>query len=131
MPLGLAVVLSVARFGAGAPGAAALAFAALAAGVATLAYGRRTVQRVAGRSRRPWMAGAVVGSVLPPAVGLWLLGWEGLRALAQGPSGAGWVTATLHVGLGVWVLRTWMKVLEIERLAQIMLLNPPDPGGRP
>ena len=124
-------MVSVVRFGAGAPGAVGLALAAIAAGCATLAYGMRTVQRVAGRPPRVWMTLALVGSVVPPGFGLWILGWEGLRPIALGPAGAGWLVAILHLWLGVWVLRTWMKVLEIERLAQIMLLNPPDLGGRP
>jgi hypothetical protein len=72
---------------------------------------------------------AFVGSVVPPGFGLWVLGWEGLRVLSTGPAGPGLLIAILHTGLGVWVLRTWLKVLEIERLAQIMLLNPNDDGG--
>jgi len=131
VPLGVLVVVEVVRFAAGAAGAAGLALGALVAGLATLAYGMRTVHRALGRPRAAWMTVAAAGSVVPPAYGLWVLGWAGLRALTEGAAAGPLLTAILHAGVGVWVLRTWLGVLEIERLAQIMLLNPNDDGGSP
>jgi hypothetical protein len=122
-------VLEVVRVAVGEPGAAWLAAGALAAGGATLGYGMRTVQRVSGRASAAWMRVVFAASVIPPGFGLWILGWEGLRVIALRATGLSVAAAILHAGLGVWVLRTWLKVLEIERLAQIMLLNPNDDGG--
>ena len=32
--------------------------------------------------------------------------------------------ATLFVGMGVWFLHAWMRVVEMERLARVMTLDP-------
>jgi len=95
--------------------------------LATLGYGLRVVQRALSRPSRAWMTLAQLGSLIPPAYALYLLGWEGLRVLSFS-SLSHFAIATLHAALGVWVLRSWMKVVEIERLAQIMLMNSQDGG---
>ncbi len=94
-----------------------------------LAYGLRIVQRALGRPHHAWMALAMATSVIPPFYALYVVGWRGLRGLALAPSWPAVVTATLSVALGVWVLRGWMKVVEIERLARIMTLKLDGEGG--
>jgi hypothetical protein len=97
--------------------------------VATLGYGLRVVQKALSRPPRAWMTVAVFAGLITPLYGLYLVGWEGLRLLSPS-SPTQLAVATLHLGLGVWVLRSWMKVVEIERLARIMLMNPQDGGTR-
>lgn len=99
------------------------AIGALGTSAVMLAYGLRTVQRSLGRSRRTWMSLAMLASVVPPGYGLWVLGWRGLRALTDSTDPSGLVMAILYVALGVWVLRTWMGIVEIERLARVMSSN--------
>lgn len=96
--------------------------AVMTAGV-MLAYGLRTVRRVLGRDHHPWMSVVFGASVLPPAYALYVLAWRGLRVLATGSGSAEIVTAILFTLLGVWVLRAWLRVVEIERLAQVMTLD--------
>ena len=93
--------------------------------LATLGYGMRVVQRALSRPARAWMGVALVTSVIPPSYALYLVGWEGLRLLSFS-SPTQFAVAILHAALGVWVLRSWMQVVEIERLARIMLMNPQD-----
>jgi hypothetical protein len=128
VPLGLVFVIHFARLVVGVPGEAGIALAAIVAALATLAYGLRAVQKTLDRPNRAWMSLAMAGSLIPPGFGLYLLAWEGLRRFAPGATPLTIVVATLHVGLGVWVLRSWMKVVEIERLARIMLMNPYQDG---
>jgi len=95
--------------------------------LATLGYGLRVVQLALSRPSRAWMTLAQLGSLIPLGYALYLLGWEGLRLLSLS-SLPQFANATLHAVLGVWVLRSWMKVVEIERLARIMLMNSQDGG---
>lgn len=129
VPLGVAFLIHFGRLVFRVPGSTWAALGAVAAGLATLAYGLRVVQRALERPERLWMSFAMATSVIPPAFALYLLGWEGFRRLSPGAGGLTLVVAILHVGLGVWVLRTWMKVVEIERLARVMLMNPYQDGG--
>lgn len=99
------------------------AVGAIVASAAMLAYGLRTVQRALGRAHRPWMSLAMLASVVPPAYALYVLAWRGLRGFALGTGVEEIVSAILFVILGVWVLRAWMGVVEIERLAQVMSVN--------
>lgn len=62
-------------------------------------------------------------SVVPPVYALYVLGWRGLRALAEGLSSVGVLVAVLHVLVGVWLLRSWMRVVEIERLVEVMSVH--------
>ena len=100
------------------------ALGALLSSAVMLAYGLRTVQRALGRTHRPWMTLARAGSVVPTAFGVYVAGWRGLRGLAVGSGLVEMAMATLFVGMGVWFLRAWMRVVEIERLAQVMALDP-------
>lgn len=85
-----------------------------------LAPGLRVVQRAFGRPRRWWMRLASVGSLVPPALSLWVIGWLGLRRLAHwsrpGPVLAGLAWSVL----GAWVLKSWLRIVELERLAVVM-----------
>ena len=102
---------------------------ALASSAAMLAYGLRIVQRAFGRPDRFWMSLATAGSVIPPVFAVYVLGWLGLRGFTDGVAASTLVPATLSTVLGVWALRSWMKVVEIERLAQIMTMNLDGDGG--
>lgn len=126
VPLGvLAVVALVEVVASGGRSVAAWALlcGSAATGVAMLAYGLRVVQRSFGRDPRPWMTVAMLGGVVPPAYGVYVLGWRGLRgiAAADGTGAAG--VAILLAAAGVWVLRSWIRVVEVERLASVMDLN--------
>ena len=105
------------------------ALGALATSAVMLAYGLRTVQRTFGRDHRTWMSAALVGSVVPPIYGVYVLGWRGLRELA---TGGGWpelTAAIVFTGMGVWVLHTWLRIVEVERLARVMTSNVDGDGG--
>lgn len=100
-----------------------LSVGALAAGGAMLAYGLRVVQRAFGRAERIWMSAAMWASVVPFAFALYVLGWRGLRLLATGGGPTGFLGGIVFAAMGSWVLRCWMKVVEVERLARIMTLD--------
>ena len=102
---------------------------ALATAGAMLAYGLRIVQTAFGRERKPWMIAAMLGSVVPPLFALYLLGWRGLRGLVGGGGVGGTVLAILFIAAGGWVLRGWMRVVEVERLARVMALTMDEEGG--
>ena len=129
LPLAVVGVMHIGRIVVGVPGALWVALGAVSSVLATLAYGLRVVQRALGRPRRLWMSAAGATNLISPAFGLYLLSWEGLGRLAPGAERLTIVVAILHVALGVWVLRTWWQVMEIERLARIMLMNPYQDGG--
>lgn len=97
--------------------------------LAMLAHGQRVVRRAFGHPRRWWTAAAPVASLAPPVFGLYVLGWRGLRAAAGGGGGVAVAAAILCVALGVWVLRSWLKVVEVERLARVMTMNMDEYGG--
>ncbi len=102
---------------------------AILAGGAMLGYGLRIVQKAFARPKRLWMTLAVAGGIIPPLFSVYLIGWKGLRGLAQGGGFPGIALAILLGGLGVWVLRCWMKVVEVERLARVMAVNTDEEGG--
>lgn len=93
-----------------------------------LTYGLRVVQRSMGRPHRPWMWMASVGSVLPTLYGVYVLGWRGLRGLTLGSGAGAIVSAILYGVAGVWVLLTWMRVVEVQRLARVMVSNLDEDG---
>jgi len=126
MPLALLFLVGVGTALRGGEGVVLGAGAPLSAG-AMLGYGLRAVQRSFGRPVRPWMKLAVAGGVIPIAYGLWVFGWLGLRTLATGGL-IGTVSGLVHAGLGFWTLRAWLKIVELDRLAQAMSLGLPGDG---
>jgi hypothetical protein len=105
-----------------------LVMGSIAASAAMLAYGLRVVQRALGRDHRRWMGAALLGSVVPPAFALYVLAWHGLRELFGGGVLSS-ARAILLCVLGVWTLRSWMKIVEVEQLARVMAMNVEDEGG--
>ena len=100
-----------------------LALGAIVASAEMLGYGLGIVERALGRPTRVWMHLASWASLYPPLFGGYLFAWLGLRSLTVTPVGIGWLGAILFVLSGVWVVRSWMQVAEIERLAKVMMLN--------
>jgi len=133
IPLALLFVTGLAQsftLGLASPDALTLSLGAVAAGCAMLAYGLRVVQRALDRPHRQWMSLAMLGSLVPPAFALYVFGWRGLRLLAGGGGLSGVGLALLFAGMGVWVMRTWMRVVEVERLARAMTLDADEEVGR-
>jgi len=106
-----------------------VAVGAVVAAAAMLAYGMRIVQETLGRTHRSWMTLAMASSVVPPVYALFILGWQGFRMLATASTSTTVVSAILYIVLGVWVLRSWMRVVEVERLARSVVANLESPGG--
>lgn len=106
----------------------ALLLGAPAAAAAMLAYGLRGVQRAFGRAHRPWMSAAVFASVVPPGVAIYAFAWHGLRSFA-GSGPGGWAYGAVTTLLGAWALRAWLRVIEVQRLAETMTDLTPPTGG--
>ena len=124
VPLGVLFVVGVAqRLVASGGGALWLSLGALATGAAMLAYGLRISQRAFGHPHRLWMSLAMLGSLVPLAFGLYVLGWLGLRRMATGEGPGAIGIGIAFAGMGTWVMRAWMKVVEVERLAQVMTMD--------
>jgi hypothetical protein len=123
VPLAIAFVVGVVRLLTAAEGGFALPLGAVAAGSAMLAYGMRISQRAFGRPHRPWMSAAMLGSLVPPLFALYVLGWLGLRGLAIGEGAGAWAGGIGFAFLGGWAMRSWMKVVEVERLSQVMTVD--------
>ena len=98
--------------------------APLSAG-AMLAYGLRIVQRAFDKPRAPWMAVAGVASLVPPLWGLWVFGWLGLRGIAVGGGTGALVGAVAFTVVSLWFLRSWLRLLELQRLTDVMSLGLP------
>lgn len=130
-PLAVLFALGMAELVAGAEHRPLLALGAVLTSGAMLAYGLRTAQRALGKPERAWMSMAAVGGIVPPLYGTYVLAWRGLRAVATGHTAVALGLGALHVALGVWVLRSWTRVAEVERLARIMTLNLEEDGGSP
>lgn len=126
VPLAALVLLGVAHIAVGRGGFVLAGGAALSA-LAMLAYGLQVVKQAFGHRRTAAMAAAAAGLV-PAAYAVWVLGWLGLRALAvaSGLLPAGW--ALLHVALGLWLVRRWLQILELSRLAATMATALPGDG---
>ena len=121
IPLGLLFVSgSVAMFYGG---DLLLPAGATLSGAAVLGYGFRIVQRAFRGPDRSWMILASAGSVIPPIFSLYLFGWLGLRELTPGSTASTILSAILSTVLGVWTLRRWMRLVEIEGLVQSMTGN--------
>ncbi|NJD17948.1 MAG: hypothetical protein FIA95_01500 [Gemmatimonadetes bacterium] len=124
VPLALLFLVGIAQMLRGSGGLVLALGAPISAG-AMLAYALRVVERAFGRPSRPWMPLAGAAGVVPPAFGLWVLGWLGLRALAGGGGVIATVSAVVLTALGAWVLRAWLKILELHTLAEAMSVGLP------
>jgi hypothetical protein len=104
-------------------GGLALSAGALLSAGAMLAHGQRVVQESFGRPHMPWMSVARWGSAVPVLYGLYVLAWWGLRGVARGGGLAGAALGIVFAVMGTWLLRSWMRVVEVERLARVMTLG--------
>ena len=77
---------------------------------------------VAGGIISAWAAVPVFALVRLPVFALYVIGWRGLRLLFAGTLG-GVLWAVFFTVVGLWTMRSWMKVVEVERLARVMLMN--------
>jgi hypothetical protein len=100
-----------------------LPLGALSAGCAMLAYGLRISQRAFDRPHRAWMSWAMLGSLVPPVFAVYVLGWLGLRQLATSRGLPDLAVGIAFAVLGTWAMRSWMKVVEVERLSQVMTMD--------
>lgn len=124
LPLGVLFVVGVVqRLVASGDGALWLSGGALATAGAMLAYGLRISQRAFGHPHRGWMSLAMLGSLVPLVFGLYVLGWLGLRRMATGEGLAAIGVGIAFAAMGSWVMRSWMKVVEVERLARVMTMD--------
>jgi len=131
VPLALLFLMGVAQLVRETGGLVLALGAPLSAG-AMLVYALRVVEQAFGRPSRPWMPLAGAAAVVPLGFGLWVMGWAGLRALALGGGPITLATAAVLTVLGLWVLRAWLKILELHSLAETMTLGlpPAGKGGR-
>jgi hypothetical protein len=113
----------------GGASAIVLLLGAPATAVAMLAFVQRVVQRTFGRPRRLWMTVAAVGSIVATVYGVWGVGWVGLRGVATADGSVGTVAAILIGLAGVWLLREWTRVAQVQRLARVMSANMDEYGG--
>jgi hypothetical protein len=65
----------------------------------------------------------MLGSLVPLVFGLYVLGWLGLRRMATGEGLTAIGVGIAFAAMGSWVMRSWMKVVEVERLAQVMTMD--------
>ena len=132
LPLAGVLVIGVAELLVGGPRAVealALVVGAPLAGGAMLAHGMRIVQEAFGRAPRPWMAAASLGTLVPPAFGVYVFAWRGLREIAIGAGVGAVLLGVLSAALGLWALGTWMKLNELIRLARVMTWSGVDRMG--
>jgi len=104
-------------------GAPLLSLGAVGAAATVLAYGLRISQQAFARPHKAWMSGAMLGSLVPPLFALYVLGWRGLRQLATGEGLSDFGVGIAFAVVGTWAMRSWMKVVEVERLAQVMTMD--------
>ncbi len=123
VPLALLCLMGLGEMIGGGTSGWILALGAPVVACAMLAYGMRVVQRSLGRPDRAWMKMALVASVLPPALAIYVLAWRGLRTVAVWEGLASGLTGVLFVALGVWSLRAWWRMLELQALADTMVCN--------
>jgi hypothetical protein len=124
VPLAILLVVGAAQglFASG-EGDLLLPLGAVGAGCAMLAYGLRISQRAFALPHRAWMSWAMLGSLVPPLFALYVLGWRGLRQLATGRGLGEFGIGIAFAVLGTWTMRSWMKVVEVERLARVMTMD--------
>lgn len=121
IPLALLVLVGVGEMMTGARGWVLAVGAPLAAG-GMLAHSLRVVQRAFGRPQRPWMVVSPAVGVFPLALGLYVFGWRGLRALSAFDGVRELVLGLFFTVVGLWVLRGWMKLLELAHLTDTMIM---------
>lgn len=109
-------------------GAVWIAAGAVATAGCMLSYGLAIVASTVKPSGFLRASFNAVCGVVPPSYGVFILGWPGLEAMAASASAVGFLLATLYVVLGVWVLRSWLRVVEVRRLARSMVLPHDVPG---
>lgn len=121
LPLALLLASGVVGMvmGRGVQGFALAVGAPLSAGT-MLAFGQRTVRRAFGGPPRPWMAWAAVGGLVPPAYGIWVMAWLGFRGLTVAQRPRETLLAILFAALGLWLLRSWLRIVELQQLAAVM-----------
>jgi hypothetical protein len=129
IPLGIVFLVGLGEMLTGAGGWELAGGAPLAA-AAMLAHGLRVVQRAFGRPERAWMVLSPVLGVLPLGLGLYVLGWRGLRALSAADGIPGVVSGVFLTVVGLWVLRAWAKLLELASLADTMVMGDGTGGDR-
>jgi len=112
------------------PASMAVVAGSLLAAVAMLSYGLRVAQLAFGHTERVWMNFALWASIIPPVFSLYLLVWRGLRWFLVGEGLSGAATAIFFTVIGGWAMKAWMKVVEVERLAEVMLMGPQTGGPR-
>ncbi|MDH3207074.1 MAG: hypothetical protein OEO79_10700 [Gemmatimonadota bacterium] len=100
-----------------------LSVGSVASAAAMLAYGLRISERTFARPHRAWMSWAMWGSLVPPLFAVYVLGWRGLRVLASGGGAADVGVGIGFAVMGTWAMRSWTKVVEVERLARVMTMD--------
>jgi hypothetical protein len=124
-PLALLLLLGLARVATeGGTVPFLLALGAPLSGGVMLAFGQRVVRRAFGHPWRRWMKWAGVAGVLPPVYAIWVMAWLGLKGLAGGWSVTGTAMAVASALLGLWALRSWLRIVELQRLAEAMAMDP-------
>lgn len=103
--------------------------APLAAG-AMLAHGLRAVQQAFGRPPRWWTVLTPVAGILPLGLGLYVLGWRGLRTLAASSGLTTLFAGVFFTLVGLWLLRAWTRLLELGTLADTMVADSGSGGDR-
>ena len=129
LPLALVFLVGVGEMLTGARGWD-LAFTAPLAAAAMLAHGLRVVQQAFGRPHRWWMGLTPVVGILPLGLGLYVLGWRGLKTLAAYSGLSELFSGVFFTVLGLWVLRVWTKLLELGTLADAMVIGDGSGGDR-
>lgn len=129
VPLALLFLLGLGRLLAAEGGGVWLAMGAPLSAAAMFAYGLRVTQRAFGRPHRRWMTSAAVGGLVPIAFGLYVFGWLGLRTLARWEGSVAVMSGIACTLLGLWSLRSWMKLSELQRLAEVMAFGLPSESG--
>lgn len=129
VPVALIFLVGVGEMLTGAQGLE-LAFAAPLAAAAMLAHGLRVVQQAFGRPRRWWAVLTPAAGVLPLGLGLYVLGWRGLRTLAEYNGLTGLASGAFFTLVGLWILRVWTRLLELGTLADAMVMGDGTGGDR-
>lgn len=130
VPLALLLLVGLGRMMTDTPGGLVLAVGAPLSAGAMLGYGLGVVQRAFGRPTRPWMWAAAAAGAIPSAFGVFVLGWEGLRGLAQASGVFGAAGSAVMATLGIWALRGWLQILELRRLGEAMGMGFHEGHGR-
>jgi hypothetical protein len=120
VPLGLLCLVGLGEVLSGAGSGWLLALGAPLSAVAMVVFGMGVAQEAFGRPDRPWMKVGAVSSLLPPAFGLYVVGWRGLGAVAAWDGWGAGLGAVLIAALGAWALWAWFRLVELRRLAQAM-----------